>query len=74
MLYQHGGLGLADYLTVEETADALGYHPAYIREMVRGGRLRADKKAGVWLVYREAVEQYRRAIEGKSKHDPTRGR
>ena len=64
---------LPDYLTVEETADVLGYHTAYIRKMARNGKLRADKKGGMWLVYREAVKDYRKAIRGKSKHDPTRG-
>ena len=64
---------MPDYLTVEETAHFLGYHPEYVREMVRQGKLRADKKAGVWLLYREAVEKYREAVRGKSKHDPRRG-
>lgn len=73
MRLQHGGLGLADYLTVEETAQALGYHPEYVRRMVRKCKLRADRKSGVWLIYREAVEEYRAAVAGKSKNDPTRG-
>jgi excisionase family DNA binding protein len=64
---------LADYLTVKETAEALNYHPEHVREMLREGRLRADKKSGIWLVYRDAVEGYREAVKGKSKHDPTRG-
>ena len=64
---------LPDYLTVEETAEVLDYHPNSVRKMVRAGRLRADKKGTMWLVYREAVEDYRKAIQGKSKHDSTRG-
>jgi excisionase family DNA binding protein len=67
------GNRLPDYLTVEETAEVLGYHAAYIRKMARNGKLRADKKGGMWLVHREAVENYREAIQGKAKHDPTRG-
>ena len=45
-------LAMPDYLTVEETAEALGYHPEYVREMARQGKLRADKKSRVWLIYR----------------------
>jgi excisionase family DNA binding protein len=64
---------LPDYLTVEETADILGYHPESVRKMVRAGKLRADKKGTMWLIYREALEEYQGAIKGKAKHDPTRG-
>jgi excisionase family DNA binding protein len=67
------GIAMPDYLTVEETAEVLGYHPNSVRKMVRAGKLRADKKGTMWLVYREAVEDYRKAIQGKAKHDPTRG-
>ena len=64
---------MPDYLTVEETADILGYHIESVRRMARRGKLQADKKAGVWLVHREALEKYQEAIEGKAKNDPTRG-
>lgn len=67
------GIAMPDYLTVEETAEVLGYNPFYVRRMLRNGKLRADKKGGMWLIYREAVEEYSNAIKGKSKHDPTRG-
>jgi excisionase family DNA binding protein len=68
-----GARGLPDYLTVEETAQVLGYSDHYVRRMLRKGKLRADKKGGMWLVYRRAVENYQKAIEGKAKNDPTRG-
>lgn len=64
---------LPDYLTVDEAAAALRYHPEYIRRMVRKGKLSADKKSGVWLIHREALAAYQTAIQGKAKHDPTRG-
>lgn len=68
-----GGTGLPDYLTTEEAAKALGSSPDYVRRMLRNGKLRADKKGGIWLIYRDAVESYKAAVKGKSKHDPTRG-
>jgi excisionase family DNA binding protein len=64
---------MPDYLTVEETAEVLGYSIEYVRRMLRNGKLSADKKAGIWLVYRDAVEAYKEGIAGKAKNDPTRG-
>jgi excisionase family DNA binding protein len=63
---------MPDYITTEEAAGILGYHVAYIRKMVRDGKLSAVKK-GVWLIPREALQEYREKVAGKSKHDPTRG-
>ena len=56
---------MPDYLTVTETASTLGYNAEYVRRMIRKKKLRADKKSGVWLIHREAVEAYREAIRGK---------
>jgi excisionase family DNA binding protein len=64
---------MPDYITTEEAAEILGYHIEHVRWMIRSGKLRADKKAGIWWVYREAVEEYKRSVEGKTKHDPSRG-
>lgn len=64
---------LPDYVSTKEAAQLLGYHVERVREMVREGKLRADKKGRTWWVYRAAVEDYQKSIEGKSKHDPTRG-
>ena len=61
---------MADYLTVDETAQELGYHPASVRRMLRAGRLCADKKAGIWLVYTASVREYKLLVAGRSKHDP----
>ena len=63
---------MPDYITTEEAAEILGYHSVYVRKMVREGKLRADKKAGIWWVHREAVEEYKKSVEGKAKNDPTR--
>ena len=63
---------LPDYLTTEEAAAELNYHPEHIRWMIRRGKLQADKKVGVWLISRDALEAYRAAVAGKAKNDPTR--
>jgi hypothetical protein len=64
---------MPDYLTASEVADELDYHVESVRRIIRTGKLQADKKAGVWLVPREALQDYRQRIEGKSKHDPRLG-
>jgi excisionase family DNA binding protein len=65
---------ISEYLTVEETAEALGYHVESVRRLLRGGKLKdAEKKAGVWLIPRDTVKEYREAVAGLSKHDPRRG-
>lgn len=70
---QGRGQGLPDYLTTDEVAAKLGYNVKYVRRMARNEKLPADKKAGVWLFHREGVEEYKAAVAGKAKHDPTRG-
>jgi excisionase family DNA binding protein len=64
---------LCDYLTVEEAAEALGYHPNSVRRVIRAGKLPADKKGTIWLIERETLETYKAETEGKAKNDPTRG-
>jgi excisionase family DNA binding protein len=63
---------MPDYLTVEEVSDILGFHVDSVRRLIRGEKLSADKKAGVWLIPRGALEEYQKALEGRSKHDPWR--
>lgn len=64
---------MPDVVTVEEAADALGYHPESVRQLIRRGRLNARKAGTMWLIPAEALRAYQQAIQGKSKHDPTRG-
>jgi excisionase family DNA binding protein len=64
---------MPDYVSTEEAARELGYHVKHVCKMARTGRLRAVKKSRVWWIYRDALDEYKTAIKGKSKHDPTRG-
>jgi excisionase family DNA binding protein len=63
-----------DYLTSDEAAEILDITPAGMRRKARLGQLDAVKRGGVWWFSRESVEQYAEMVEGKSRHDPTRGR
>jgi excisionase family DNA binding protein len=49
---------LPDYLTTEEAAEISGFHVEYIRHLIRKGKIKADRKVGVWLIYREDLMRY----------------
>ena len=44
-----------EWLTTEEDAEILGYHPETVREMLRAGRQRGGKFGHVWLIYPGSV-------------------
>lgn len=44
--------------TVKEVAEWSGYHPVYLRELIREGKIKAEKKGGSWWVSRQSVEEY----------------
>ena len=54
------------YMTVQELAGKLNYHPSHIRYLIRTGQLEAIKLKG-WRISPEAVEKF---IESRSvRHD-----
>jgi excisionase family DNA binding protein len=63
-----------DYLTTNEAAEILHLTGEGLRRKARLGQLEATKRGGVWWFLRESVEEYAVRVEGKSRHDPTRGR
>ena len=62
-----------DYLTTNEAADMLDLTPEGLRRKARLGQLEAVKRGGIWWYLRDSVEHYAERVEGKSRHDPTRG-
>jgi excisionase family DNA binding protein len=62
------------YITTEEAARLLDMTVQGVRQRARKGDFDAVKHAGVWFLKRELVEQYKERVEGKAKHDPTRGK
>ena len=64
---------LPGYLTTEEAAAELNYHPEHIRWMIRRGMLHADEKVAVWLIPRDALDACTAWVAGMSRHDPTCG-
>jgi excisionase family DNA binding protein len=64
---------LADYLTVQETAQRLGYHIESVRRMLRDGELKGKKVGQMWFVLKGSVEVYLTKTDGLGKYDPRRG-
>lgn len=63
---------LADYMTVQEAAEKLGFHVDHVRRMRRQGVLDAFKVGATWLISKESVERYLEDTAGTEKHDPFR--
>ncbi len=47
-----------EWLTVQQAAELSGYHPNYIRLIIRTGKVKARKFATVWQVNRIALLAY----------------
>lgn len=46
---------LDDWLTTEEVAELFQVHPRVVLRMIREGRLSAEKKGWVWLLYKDEL-------------------
>lgn len=46
------------YYSVDETAEKLGVHPKTIRRYINSGKIAAQKVAGAWRIYEEALSGY----------------
>ena len=49
-----------EWLTVQQAAELSGYHPNYIRQIIRTGKVKARKFATVWQVSRTELIAYTR--------------
>jgi excisionase family DNA binding protein len=47
-----------EWLTVQEAAKLVQYHPERVRELIREGKIEARKFASVWAVRRNSLLQY----------------
>ena len=62
---------MAQWITVQEAADLSGYHPTYLRDLIRAGAIMARKFGPVWQVDRAALLAYVGAA--KKSDDGRRG-
>jgi len=62
---------LADYMTTQQAAKELGFHPETVRRLVRDGILVGQKWGKEWLVLKKSVEEYIKQF-GDNKHNSRR--
>lgn len=48
----------SEWITTREAAKLSGYHPVYLRELIRDGRIRGQKFGIVWQVNRQSLLAY----------------
>ena len=63
---------LADYMTTQEAAAALGFHVEHVRRMRRLGKLKGKKVGAMWFISRQSVIDYQKQNVGLGKFDPRR--
>jgi excisionase family DNA binding protein len=47
-----------DWISVSDAAELSGYHPHYLRELVRNGKIEARKFGPLWQVSRASLMVY----------------
>lgn len=63
-----------EWLTVKEAAEISGYHPMYIRALIRNEKIKAQKFATVWQVSRASLKEYLKNAEKQGeKRGPKTG-
>jgi len=62
---------LLDFMTIEEAAEKLKFHPETVRRLVRDGILDGKKWRREWLVVKSSVEAYIKQL-GDNKYNSRR--
>ena len=56
-----------DWLKVEEAAEIAGYHPNYVRKLLRDGKVNGRKWGQTWQVSRQSLLGYLEDVEALGK-------
>jgi excisionase family DNA binding protein len=62
---------LPDWITASEAAELSGYHPEYIRRLIRRNRVYAEKKGWQWWIDRDRFREF--VDDQKASEDPRCG-
>ena len=60
-----------DWLTTKEATEISGYHPVYLRELIRDGKIVGRKFGIVWQVSKQSLTAY--LAEAQKSKDKRRG-
>lgn len=60
-----------EWITTKQAAGITGYHPEYLRELIRNERITAQKFGTVWQIDKKSLEAYLRA--SAASEDKRRG-
>lgn len=61
-------------MTTEKAAEYLDLSTRTVFRLIERGTIKAEKFGPVWMIDRKSLDDYKQAIEGKSRFDPTRGK
>lgn len=56
----------SEWLSVSEAAELSGYHPEYIRRLIRDGEIEAKKFSIVWQVKRQSLLDFSENANSKT--------
>jgi excisionase family DNA binding protein len=56
------------WLTVTEAAQISGYHPYYLRDLVRKGKIKAKRFGPLWQVSQQSLQKYLQSAEHSDDH------
>jgi excisionase family DNA binding protein len=63
-----------ELITTAEAADISGYHPEYIRSLLKEGRIEGNKFGPIWQVRKTSLTEYLEKMDGKgSRRGPKKG-
>lgn len=56
-------IGNMDYVSVEEAAKISGYAVAYIRQLLRQSKIKAEKKGTMWWIDLDSLKAYKAEMD-----------
>ncbi len=51
-----------EWLTTRQAAQLIGYHPEYVRQLVKAGKVEAQKIGRDWLIQKNKLLAYTRRV------------
>lgn len=62
-----------DWISTDEAAELSGYHPEYIRRLIRKGKIKVSRKGIMFWIDRASLLEYLRKSQAESKKDKRHG-